>query len=415
MQKFSVRFKDFRSHDIAFRLFGSSYPVDADDVPAHFQIELVEFSMETVYNLLGWKDFLKKRACRYLLQHYLGQFLKEKLTLDQLSIDLYNGTGTISDLELDVETLNENLNSFSIPLEIVDGFISQISVSVPWACLVQDSTQLDIHGLELTLKPKQRYHNVAPLGEMFCSMSMTSSLQLAQHCLESEKIAVDKQLGGSEKIEGVQKFAQMIDSVLTKVKVTLTNTVVRLEHIPTESEKGVALEVRIKRIEYFDEQANILMSEGTSVDGGQKNPSEPSGIANKNLKIEGLQIFFDEFNNVKVMQKCSMEPMPELAVDMSASVFGSLPEDPPEIESSQSSALPPINSEPVLVAIVTGQQELKLKLKQNDSLQGPKARFLQQICVRYPLKNFGFFFENNVDMNDTGPCSVKRKSLQFNN
>lgn len=50
-----------------------------------------------------WTEFLKKRACRYLLQHYLGQFLKEKLSLDQLSVDLYNGRGSIKDLELDVE------------------------------------------------------------------------------------------------------------------------------------------------------------------------------------------------------------------------------------------------------------------------------------------------------------------------
>ncbi|KAL3872854.1 hypothetical protein ACJMK2_036041, partial [Sinanodonta woodiana] len=42
MQEFNIRFKDFRSHDIAFRLFGSPYLVNADDVPAHFQMELVD-------------------------------------------------------------------------------------------------------------------------------------------------------------------------------------------------------------------------------------------------------------------------------------------------------------------------------------------------------------------------------------
>ena len=50
-----------------------------------------------------WTATFKKRACRYLLQHYLGQFLKEKLTLDQLSLDLYKGTGEIHDLHLDIE------------------------------------------------------------------------------------------------------------------------------------------------------------------------------------------------------------------------------------------------------------------------------------------------------------------------
>lgn len=50
-----------------------------------------------------WSENIKKRACRYLLQRYLGQFLEEKLTLDQLSVDLYNGTGTVSNLSLDCE------------------------------------------------------------------------------------------------------------------------------------------------------------------------------------------------------------------------------------------------------------------------------------------------------------------------
>lgn len=49
-----------------------------------------------------WPDYIKKKACRYLLQHYVGNFLEEKLTLDQLSVDLYSGTGTVKDVKLDV-------------------------------------------------------------------------------------------------------------------------------------------------------------------------------------------------------------------------------------------------------------------------------------------------------------------------
>jgi len=49
-----------------------------------------------------WSDSIKKRAVRYLLQHYMGHFLKEKLGLDQLTVDLYSGTGTAKDILLDV-------------------------------------------------------------------------------------------------------------------------------------------------------------------------------------------------------------------------------------------------------------------------------------------------------------------------
>lgn len=46
---------------------------------------------------------IKKRVCIYLLQRYLGQFFEEKLTLDQLSVDLYNGTGTVKNISLDCQ------------------------------------------------------------------------------------------------------------------------------------------------------------------------------------------------------------------------------------------------------------------------------------------------------------------------
>ena len=48
-------------------------------------------------------EFVKKRACRYLLQHYLGQYLEEKIQLEDLTVDLYNGTGTITNVPLNVE------------------------------------------------------------------------------------------------------------------------------------------------------------------------------------------------------------------------------------------------------------------------------------------------------------------------
>lgn len=48
-----------------------------------------------------FSESIKKRACRYLLHRYLGNFLEEKLSLDQLSLDLYQGTGSLSQVPLD--------------------------------------------------------------------------------------------------------------------------------------------------------------------------------------------------------------------------------------------------------------------------------------------------------------------------
>lgn len=103
---------------------------------------------------------------------------------------------------------------------------------------------------------------------MFESMwsSMTSSMQLAEECLKQGS-SDEKE---AEPLEGLELFAQTIDSskltyfvyavwfkyfnycvilfsVLSRVKVKFYDTTIRLEHVPKDSNSGVAVEVRIKR------------------------------------------------------------------------------------------------------------------------------------------------------------------------
>lgn len=121
-----------------------------------------------------WPEFLKKRLCRYLLQHYIGHFFKEKISLEQLSIDIYNGTGCVKNLNLDCDSLNEQLNAASsstsggggsssgaggvssIPIEIVSGFVGYISVFIPWHDLLNDYCRLTIKNVQITIRVKQK-------------------------------------------------------------------------------------------------------------------------------------------------------------------------------------------------------------------------------------------------------------------
>ena len=54
------------------------------------------------------------------------------------------------------QSVNEMLDNAGIPVEIIDGFIESISVSVPWTALLSESCCLDIQGLEVTITPRQR-------------------------------------------------------------------------------------------------------------------------------------------------------------------------------------------------------------------------------------------------------------------
>ncbi|XP_042201184.1 autophagy-related protein 2 homolog A-like [Callorhinchus milii] len=105
---------------------------------------------------LPWPASLRERAGRYLLQRYLGRFLQQRLSLQQLSLDLYSGHGRLSLLQLQPQSLNEVLDSLGVPLEITDGFIDSISLSVPWSALMTENCTVEVTGLQLTCSPK--YH-----------------------------------------------------------------------------------------------------------------------------------------------------------------------------------------------------------------------------------------------------------------
>eukprot|EP00061_Rhincodon_typus_P012954 g39026.t1 len=54
------------------------------------------------------------------------------------------------------QSLNEFLDSVGAPLEITDGFISSISVIIPWSALITENCTVEVTGLQVTCRPK--YH-----------------------------------------------------------------------------------------------------------------------------------------------------------------------------------------------------------------------------------------------------------------
>uniref|UniRef100_A0A665XFJ7 Autophagy related 2A n=1 Tax=Echeneis naucrates TaxID=173247 RepID=A0A665XFJ7_ECHNA len=283
--------------------------------------------------LFPWSGSIKKRACRYLLQHYLGHFLQERLSLDQLGLDLYNGSGVIKEINLDVWAVNELLESLGAPLEIVDGFVSSIAVTIPWQALLTDHCTLEVSGLQITCRPK--YRTNGGWDSQVWSSSMTSSMQLAQECLKDPPEASEEP---PAPLEGLEMFAQTIETVLRRIKVTFLDTIVRIEHEPLDLDTGVALEVHIKRLEYFDEAVRDPASQtAVPVDIHQ-----PPAFLHKILQLSAVQLFYDSTGIVQ----------PDLAAARSCSGF----------------------------------IETIVKIKQNDMLPGPKLELDGKVgCVHMLL------------------------------
>ena len=52
---------------------------------------------------------------------------------------------------INFKALNELLEGANVPLEILDGFIKTIAISVPWSSLMQDNCELEVKGMEITV------------------------------------------------------------------------------------------------------------------------------------------------------------------------------------------------------------------------------------------------------------------------
>lgn len=54
------------------------------------------------------------------------------------------------------QSLNELLENADAPFEVIAGFIQTITLTVPWAALVQENCALEVRGLEMVLRPRPR-------------------------------------------------------------------------------------------------------------------------------------------------------------------------------------------------------------------------------------------------------------------
>ncbi|KAM4617539.1 autophagy-related protein 2 homolog A isoform 2-T2 [Discoglossus pictus] len=305
--------------------------------------------------LFPWSSSIKTRACRYLLQHYLGHYLEERLSLEQLSLDLYNGSGRLTDIHLDIWSVNDLLESAGAPLEIIDGFIGSISVTIPWSALVTENCTLEVSKLQVTCRPK--YRSAAGPESHSWSSCMTTSMQLAQECLKEQ---AEEPSEPPQPIEGLEMFAQTIETVLRRIKVTFIDTIIRIENTPDESTVGTALEIHIKRLDYCDEAVR---------DSAQTFPvdiHQPPAFIQKILQLSGISLHYEEFKT----RNRTPSPAPE------EPLFSSGQTDPDPTLSSEAPSRPaeptPGPSPTLQIGSCSGCTEMTIKLKQNDMFPGPK-------------------------------------------
>lgn len=87
---------------------------------------------------------------------------------------------------------------------------------------------------------------------------MTTSMQLAEECLKQNEGESYFEEGNTPTFEGLELFAQTLETVLARVKVRFINTAIRLEYLQEGSITGIGLEIHIKKYITFFAIINIL-------------------------------------------------------------------------------------------------------------------------------------------------------------
>ncbi|KAJ3182923.1 autophagy- protein 2 [Gaertneriomyces sp. JEL0708] len=272
--------------------------------------------MSSLWPFAGWylPQSLQKRLVKFLLKRAIGQFLASELVLDNLDVELAKGQVVLRDLELNIELLNELVAS--LPIIVTSGKISEIRVTVPWKDITGGECTLELDNIcvEVTPLSDDPHYGVARSAHLSESHILSSSIHFAETFLRHEASDQDAEstsassLHTSENfppaerrassLEGLQFLANVIDAILARVKVVVTNTTVRLRRkseasdataaAPVESDNTL-LEFVISSLTFCDEQSAQVSSctptssSGTSVEQS----SEPTV---KILSFSGIQI-----------------------------------------------------------------------------------------------------------------------------
>nr|XP_010932621.1 autophagy-related protein 2 isoform X1 [Elaeis guineensis] len=191
-----------------------------------------------------------KRVCKFLLKKKLGEFILGDIDIDQLDVQLRNGTIHLSDLALNVDFLNQKLAGAAVLVK--EGSIKSLTIKIPWK---RKNCQIEVEVLELVLAPFVQ-SNTSPND---VDSWMPSHDEERCMCIDSEKIEMGTVQENSDAIsqdvhEGVKTIAKIVKWFLTSFHVRLNEIFVAFDPHSDVEERGSALHrslvLRVKELDF---------------------------------------------------------------------------------------------------------------------------------------------------------------------
>ena len=241
-------------------------------------------------------DF-KKKFCKYVIQNTLKQYIEGEIETDSLTIELSKGLCTVCDLNLKLTTINDLLETSSIPFELVEGKVKQIKLSIPWADIFNSKNDLlkenfgaEINGLNLVLQLKKVISSPKNLTSSICKplSAMTASMEFTRKHFEIQNLD-DKEVSKYNSLEG---FSENIMDLLSRCHIKISNLNIKLQVQNNEKRSCSGINFFFPTIKFFDE---ILMN-GKDCESSEESCNTSFGVefkGCKHIEIDGCLVFME--------------------------------------------------------------------------------------------------------------------------
>lgn len=201
-----------------------------------------------------------KKVFKFLLKKKLGQFILGDIDLNQLDVQLRNGTVQLSDLALNVDYINLKLGALA-GLTVKEGSIGSLSVTMPWK---SKGCQIELDELEIVLGPGVK--NLSEDGSGMCSSSRNGQDGVGDFRISGPDIVDNTEAVASVDVhEGVKTIAKMVKWLLTSFNVRIKKLIVAFDPYLEEKKKNEFCRTLVLRI------AEVECGSGTSEENDSVN------------------------------------------------------------------------------------------------------------------------------------------------
>ncbi|ORY51917.1 hypothetical protein BCR33DRAFT_712120 [Rhizoclosmatium globosum] len=230
-----------------------------------------------------------------LLNKFLGDYVLD-LENNQLSIGIWAGDVVLQNLRLKREALDK----FNLPVDVVEGFLGHLTISIPWSDLKTKPVRVFIKDLYLVVNPKSETEYDEGLELERAHKAKMDRVEAAELLSAKEKLPEDKQ--------NTTFITQLITKIVDNLQISIQNIHIRYEDRSLGGADGAPLSIGITLSE--------LSAASTDENWHEAFIHDEIGVIHKLIRLGSLAIYFN--NNEISVSSMTPEQMKSKLMDLIA-------------------------------------------------------------------------------------------------